>query len=134
MALKPNQLEKLGSGAAVIAAAACPICFPKLALIGAFFGLGGLAAYESQLFVAAQALVLLAAGGHAFGWWRTRRHARFAAALVSAAAFFAGLYLFGSEIVVYAGFAGLVASSYTDLWQYLASRARAHTRARSEIT
>src|SRR5216117_287385 len=41
-------LEKIGSLGAVIAAAACPICFPKLALLGALFGLGALGAYESQ--------------------------------------------------------------------------------------
>jgi hypothetical protein len=55
-------LEKIGSFGGIIAAAACPVCFPKLALIGALFGLGALGAYESQLFVAAQVLI---AGCHA---------------------------------------------------------------------
>jgi hypothetical protein len=50
-------LERIGSFGRIIAAAACPVCFPKLALIGALFGLGALGAYESQLFVAAQVLI-----------------------------------------------------------------------------
>jgi hypothetical protein len=37
-------VEKFGSIGAIIAAAACPICFPKLALIGSAVGLGVLAA------------------------------------------------------------------------------------------
>jgi len=84
-------LEKIGSIGAVVAAAACPVCFPKLALIGALFGLGAFGAYESQIFVAAQALA-------------------------SGAAVFAGLYWIGSEWLAYAGFAGLVIASVADLW------------------
>ena len=37
------KLENYGSFGAIAAAAICPICFPKLALLGAFFGLGALA-------------------------------------------------------------------------------------------
>lgn len=37
-------LEKASSIGAVVAAAACPVCFPKLALLGAVFGLGALGA------------------------------------------------------------------------------------------
>ena len=44
-------LEKIGSFGGAIAAAACPVCFPKLALLGAIFGLGALSACESQLFI-----------------------------------------------------------------------------------
>ncbi len=63
-----THLEKIGSLGAVIAAAACPVCFPKLALIGALFGLGALGAYESQLFIAAQILVVVAVLGHALAY------------------------------------------------------------------
>jgi mercuric ion transport protein len=106
-------LDKLGSSGAVIAAAACPICFPKLALLGAFFGLGGLAAYESQLIIAAQALVVLAAAGHVIAH---RSKWLLALALAGAIAFFAGLYVAGSELVAYGGLAALVAASAIDLW------------------
>src|SRR5882672_6005877 len=94
-------LEKIGSFGALIAAAACPLCFPKLALIGALFGLGALGAYESQLFIAAQVLIAVAVLGHA---------------ILSGVAVFGGLYLLRSEAMIYAGFAGLVATSATDYW------------------
>jgi mercuric ion transport protein len=112
---KPG-LEKIGSIGAVIAAAACPICFPKLALIGAVFGLGALSAFEYQLLVAAQALVALAVAGHVLSYLRRRNRWLLWSAVLSGAAVFAGLYLAGSELLVYAGLAGLVAASSVELW------------------
>lgn len=108
--------EKIGSVGAVVAAAACPVCFPKLALIGALFGLGALGAYESQLFIATQALVIIAVLGHAASYVRDRNGWLFGGALASAAAVFAGLYGAGSEALIYAGFAGLMATSATEFW------------------
>jgi hypothetical protein len=116
--------EKLGSTGAVIAAAACPVCFPKLALLGTLLGLGGLSAYESQLFIAAQALVVLAVAGHAVSFRRHRNRWILGAALVSAAAVFAGLYVLGTEALVYVGFAGLVGASAPELWARVRGRKR----------
>ena len=115
-------LEKLGSVGAVVAAAACPVCFPKLALLGAIFGLGAFGAYESQLFIAAQVLVAVAVLGHALSYLRHRNGWLLAAAIASAAAVFAGLYWLGSEALMYAGFAGLVAVSATEFWNRRRSR------------
>jgi hypothetical protein len=116
-------LEKLGSAGAIIAAAACPICFPKLALLGALLGLGGLGAFEAQFFTAAQVLVGLALLGHFLSFRQHRNPARLAVAVVSGAAVFAGVYLFASEWVAYAGLAGLIAASVGDLWSRLRPRA-----------
>jgi mercuric ion transport protein len=115
-------LDKLGSFGAVIAAAACPICFPKLALLGALFGLGGLAAYESQLIIAAQALVVLAAAGHMIAH---RSIWLLGIALAGAIAFFAGLYLAGSELVAYGGLAALVTASAITLFSPVHASPRA---------
>jgi mercuric ion transport protein len=109
-------LEKSGSIGALVAAAACPVCFPKLALIGALFGLGAFGAYESQFFIAAQALVVVALIGQALSYLRHRNGWLLGAALASGAAVFAGLYWVGSEALVYAGFAGLVIVSATEFW------------------
>lgn len=109
-------LEKLASCGAVLTAAACPVCFPKLALIGALIGLGGLGAYESQLFLAAQALVVVAVAGHVLSYLRHRNRWLLGGAVASGAAVFAGLYWAGSEALIYAGFAGLVIASATQLW------------------
>ena len=111
-----SRLERAGSIGAVVAAAACPVCFPKLALLGALFGLGALSAYEFQLFIAAQALVVLALVGHILAYLRRRNRWLLGAALVSGAAVFAGLHLVGSEWLSYLGLAGLVAASLPELW------------------
>jgi hypothetical protein len=109
-------LEKIGSFGALIAAAACPVCFPKLALIGALFGLGALGAYESQLFIAAQVLVAVAVLGHALAYLQHRKGWLLGLAILSGVAVFGGLYPLRSETMIYAGFALLVATSATDYW------------------
>ena len=111
-----THLEKIGSLGAVIAAAACPICFPKLALLGALFGLGALGAYESQLFIAAQVLIAVAVLGHVLAYFQHRKGWLLGLAILSGVAVFGGLYLLRSEAMIYAGFAGLVATSATDYW------------------
>src|SRR5216683_1442637 len=111
-----THLEKIGSLGALIAAAACPICFPKLALLGALFGLGALGAYESQLFVAAQVLIAVAVLGHALAYLQHRKGWLLGLAILSGVAVFGGLYLLRSEAMIYAGFAGLVVTSATDYW------------------
>ena len=120
-------LEKVGSIGALVAAAACPICFPKLALLGALFGLGALGAYESQLFIAAQVLIVLALVGHIVAY---RRHVSWwllGTAVLGAAAVFGGLYLVYSEPLIYAGFAVLVAASATDFWSRMRAKRLART-------
>ena len=109
-------LEKTGSMGAVVAAAACPVCFPKLALVGALFGLGAFSAYEAQLFIAAQVLIVIAMAGHALSYLRHRNAWLLAGALASGAAVFAGLYWAGSETLAYAGLGGLVAASAVEFW------------------
>ena len=125
-------MEKAGSIGAVAAAAACPVCFPKLALIGGVFGLGAFSAYEYQFLMAAQVFVLLAAAGHAISFRRHRNAWLLASALLGAGAVFAGLYLVGSEMLIYAGLAALVAASTSDLWRRF--RPKAAPRLESEIT
>ena len=111
-----THLEKIGSFGGLIAAAACPVCFPKLALIGALFGLGALGAYESQLFIAAQILIAVAVLGQALAYLQHRKGWLLGLAILSGAAVFGGLYLLRSEALIYAGFAGLVVASATDYW------------------
>lgn len=125
-------LDKFGSVGAVIAAAACPICFPKLALIGTFLGFGAFGAYERQFLIAAQILIVPAVAGHALSYLQHRNPWLPGAAALSGAAVFAGLYLAGSELLVYAGLAGLVAASSADLWGRF--RRKAGLLLESEIT
>jgi hypothetical protein len=119
-----SPLEKLGSAGAVIAAAACPVCFPKLALLGALFGLGAFGVYEYQFFIAAQVLVAIAVAGHALSYLQHRNAWLPAGGLASGAAVFAGLYLVGSEWLTYAGLGGLVMASVPQSWKWITGRPR----------
>jgi len=106
-----NKLEKFGSIGTIIAAAACPICFPKLALIGAMFGMGALAQYETLFFFAAQILFLLALAGHVVSYRTHQNKFIIAMASISTILLFTSLYVFVSEILSYIAFLGLAIAS-----------------------
>ena len=105
------RLEKLGSAGAVIAALACPVCFPKLALIGALLGLGFLAPYEQYLAYAVQALFVVALAGHVIAFRRHRRVYVVALAAIATLLLFVGFYAFGSTFMMLAALALLAAAS-----------------------
>lgn len=113
------KLENYGSFGAIVAAAACPICFPKLALLGAFFGLGALAKYEAFFFYGAHILIVMALIGHVISYKRVRNQILLALAITSAILFFISLYVFVSEILSYIALTGLVAAT---IWMIVESR------------
>jgi hypothetical protein len=98
------------------------VCFPKLALLGTLFGLGAISAYESQFFIAAQTLIVVALAGHVLSYLRHRNSWLLGAAVASGAAVFAGLYVLASEAIIYAGLAGLVATSASGFWNRFVRR------------
>jgi len=114
-----NKLEKFGSFGAIIAAAACPICFPKLALLGALFGLGALAKYEVAFFYGAQILIVSALVGHVISYKKRTNRNLLALAIISAVLFFVSLYVFVSEILSYMALTGLVTAT---IWMIIESR------------
>ena len=116
MRIKP---ENYGSFGAIVAAAACPICFPKLALIGAFLGLGALAKYETFFFYGAHVLILIALVGHLITYKKIQNRTLLALAIISASLFFVSLYLIVSEMLAYIALTGLVAAS---IWMIVESR------------
>ena len=112
-------LGRFGSFGALLAAAACPVCFPKLALLGALFGFGALAPYEVIFFYALQVLVVGMLVNHVIAFRRGGDKRLLILVSISVALFFTSLYLLGSEILSYVALAGLLASS---VWQMLAPR------------
>lgn len=112
-------MEKFGSFGAIAAAAACPICFPKLALIGAFFGLGALAKYETFFFYGAHILIVMALIGHTISYKKVKNRGLLALAIISAALFFISLYVLVSEILSYLALGGLVVAT---IWMVIESR------------
>ena len=103
-----NKLEQFGSFGAIIAAMACPICFPKLALLGALVGMGALAPYETAFFFGAQILVVLAVVGHAISYKKHQNWKVLSLAVVSAILLFISLYVYVSEMLSYLAFSGLI--------------------------
>lgn len=103
-----NILEKFGSFGSIIAAAACPVCFPKLALLGAVFGLGVLAPFETAFFYAAQIMVVMAVAGHFVSYKKHQNETIVLLASLSAILLFISLYVLGSEFLSYVGFGGLI--------------------------
>jgi mercuric ion transport protein len=111
-------LHKLGSPGAIVAAAACPVCFPKLALIGAVLGLGALAQYEVYFFIATGVLVLAALGGVLWTHRAVPDRRISVVAIGSAVLFFASLYVVVTEYLSYLAFGGLLAAI---IWQSIES-------------
>jgi len=117
--LLKNKLEKYGSFGAIVAAAACPICFPKLALLGAFFGLGVLEPFETIFFFGTQILVVLASTGHAISYKKHQNWKLLSLAILSMILLFISLYAFVSEILSYLALSGLIIAT---IWLILENR------------
>ena len=113
------QLEKLGTFGAIIAAILCPICFPKLALLGAVLGLGVLAPFEAWFAVAAQAFLIMSLMGHVLVFRRHRNKLILILAGFGVVLVFASLWVFYIEAAAYLG---LVAVVVATIWSLIAVR------------
>lgn len=117
-------LDKVGTFGSLITAAACPGCFPALASLGTAVGLGALGAYEGQIFLATKVLVVLAIVGHLLAY---RDHRSIWLLILGAGggvSFLIGLYIVGSEAVIYLGLVAMLAASVADLTRRLRVRRR----------
>jgi mercuric ion transport protein len=110
---------KFGSFGAVVTAILCPICFPKLALLGTFFGLGALVKYEIVFFYASQAFVLLMLVANIISYKRYKNKSLLSLVVFSVVLFFISLYVYVSEYLSYVALAGLVTAS---IWSVFESR------------
>lgn len=109
--MKQAFLDRFGTVGAVVAAAACPICFPKVALIGAAVGLGAFAPFESYVALGVQALFVLAFIGQMFAFRRHRNRWLLAFSGITTAILFIGYYAVPSSILLQISLAGLVIAS-----------------------
>lgn len=103
-----HPLEKFGTVGAILAAMLCPVCFPKLAVIGALLGLGTLAPLEGWFAASARGFLALAFIGHLL--LALRRHR---VVWVTILAGLSLLFILGSlwiyyiEVLVYLGLAAI---------------------------
>ena len=111
-----NLLEKFGTTGAVIVALACPICFPKLALVGAALGFGIFAPYEGYIAIGVQMLFVVATIGQVLSY-RTHRNKLLAALSVAATAtMFIAYYVIPSSTLLQIALGALVVAS---IWQVI---------------
>lgn len=113
------KLEKWGSSGAVLAAILCPVCFPKLAFIGAAFGFGVLAPFEGWFAAAAQVFLVVALAGHIVSFRRHRNRSVLGLAAVGVALVLGSLWFRYVEALVYLGLASVVVAT---VWSVFAMR------------
>ncbi|MDQ3187277.1 MAG: MerC family mercury resistance protein, partial [Pseudomonadota bacterium] len=109
--MKQAFLDRFGTAGAVVAAAACPICFPKLALVGAAVGLGAFAPFEIYVAIGVQILFVLAFIGQLLAVRRHRNRWLLAFSAVTTLLLFVGYYVIPSSILLQISLAGLVVAS-----------------------
>jgi len=115
--MKFEFLDKVGAGGAIVAAAACPVCFPLLAVTGSAVGLGVLAPVEGALIYVFQGLVLLALVGNIVAYFSHKRLFLLGFGITSAITVLVGIYT--SEILSYIGLLGLVCAA---VWNQIEKR------------
>jgi mercuric ion transport protein len=115
----PKWTEKFGTTGAVVAALACPICFPKLAVVGAALGLGILAPYEKYVALFVQALFVVAFIGQVLSYRTHQSKSVLGLSGLVTVLLFVGYYVIPSSILLQLSLAGLVIAS---IWQVVAIR------------
>ena len=134
--MKRAFLDKFGTVGAIVAAAACPICFPKIALIGAAVGLGVFAQFESYVAIGVQALFVLAFIGQILAFRRHRNRWLLLLSAMTTVLLFVGYYALPSSVLLQVALAGLVAASIwlaVELRRCAKSAASVKTNARSAV-
>ena len=109
----------------MLAALACPVCFPKLALIGAALGFGVLAPFEGVTAFAVQGLFVVAWVGQVIAFRRHRNRWLLAFSTVATLLLFGGFYVIPSTIMLQSALAGLGIAS---VWLIIAMRRTGSSR------
>jgi len=94
-----------------ISVVACPVCFPKIAIIGSLFGLNYLAEYEIYFFYAFHAFIVFMLYKQIRFYRLSNNKALLALATVSTALFFVSLYFVVNEWLSYLALAGIVSAT-----------------------
>ena len=105
--MKSAVIEKVGSVGAILAALACPACFPVLAVVGTALGLGIFRPFDGWVFVVFQILVLIALVGNILSFSRHRRVLPLILGTISPTIIFSVLYVRFNQPLLYVGLCGL---------------------------
>lgn len=129
--VKSTVVEKIATLGALLAAAACPACFPMLAIVGTALGLGIFRPFEGWVFVVFQILVLIALFGNILSFFRHRCVLPLIIGVASPVLVFFALYISFNQPLLYLGLFGLVAASVLN---FIAKRQCARCATNSVIT
>lgn len=105
-----THLDRIGSFGSLLAALACPACFPIFATAGAALGLGVLQPFEGGVFVAFQFLVVLSLAGNVLAYRRCRALLPLLIGVAAPLAILFAVHVEWSQELLYTGLAGLVAA------------------------
>ncbi len=108
---RAHWLERAGTFGALVAAAACPVCFPKFALLGAGLGLGVFAPYEGALIVVVLILAGAAWAGHVATYRRHGKRVLLALATAATALLYVGYFVAGSSLLMQGALVALAGAS-----------------------
>ncbi len=103
-------IEKIGSIGAFLAASACPVCFPMLAVVGSIVGLGILKPFEGIVFILFQFFVFLALIGNILSFMNHRNVLALLIGIAGPVLILFALYVKFINAVLYVGLFGLLAS------------------------
>jgi hypothetical protein len=129
--LKSGVVEKIATLGALVAAAACPACFPMLAVAGTVLGLGIFRRFEGGVFVVFQLLVLIALIGNILSFFRHRRVLPLVMGVAGPVLIFFALYAWFNRPLLYFGLFGLAVASVLN---FIANRRCARWATKSMIT
>ena len=101
----------MGSIGSVIAALACPACFPFFAVVGSALGLGVFLPFEGTVFLVFQILVGLALVGNIISFFSHRKLLPLVVGVMSPLLIFFAIYIYWNSRFLYAGLFGLLAAS-----------------------
>ena len=104
-------IEKVGSIGAIMGALACPICFPKLALVGLAVGLGVLAPYEGYMAKGVQVLFVVALIGQIAAYRQHQNRWLLSLSALVTVLLFSGYYIVPSSLLLQLSLLGLAISS-----------------------
>ena len=109
--VKGGVIEKIGSVGALLAAAACPACFPLLAVAGTAVGLGIFQPFEGSVFIIFQIFVAIAMLGNILSFFQHRHLFPLIIGVVAPLLIFFAVHVRFSQLLLYLGLVGLAVAS-----------------------
>ncbi len=110
-----SPVGKIGTVGSLIAAGACPACFPMLAIVGSAVGLGVLHPFEGKVFLVFQLLVGVSLIGSFISYFNHRKILPLLIGAISPGLIFFALYIRFHPVIIYSGLFVLAVASVMNM-------------------